>query len=115
MGYHRDSDLGTTKTGIDPSTAGALCYLLGFVSGILFYIVEKDNSFVRFHGIQSTLVFGGLFVAMMILKMIPVLGFVANFLLGLGAFVIWLFMMVKAAQGIAYKLPFVGDIAEKNI
>jgi uncharacterized membrane protein len=116
MPHSRENyDLGTTKTGIDPTTAGALCYLLGFVTGILFYIVEKDNAYVRFHGLQSTLVFGGFFVAMMILKIIPVLGFILNFILALVAFVIWLFLMVKASQGVAFKLPLVGDIAERNI
>ena len=52
---------------------------------------------------------------MMILKIIPVLGFILNFILALSAFVIWLFLMVKASQGVAFKLPIVGDIAERNI
>jgi uncharacterized membrane protein len=110
-----DYDLGTTKSGIEPSVAGALAYLLGFVTGIFFYILEKDNAFVRFHALQSTMIFGGLFVVIMVLKVIPVLGFILNFFLSIAAFSIWLFMMVKASQGIAFKLPVVGDIAERNI
>lgn len=110
-----DYDLGTTKTGIEPTVAAALCYLLGFVTGIVFFIIEKDNAFVRFHALQSTMVFGGLFVVIMILKVIPVLGFILNFFLSIAAFSIWLFMMVKASQGIAFKLPIIGDIAERNI
>jgi uncharacterized membrane protein len=109
------SDLGTTKSGLDPTVAAALAYLLGFVSGILFYIVEKHNPFVRFHGLQSTIFFGGLFVIVAVLHQIPILGFILNFIILLTAFVIWLFLMVKASQGIAFKLPFIGDLAERNL
>ena len=110
-----DLDLGITKSGMEPSVAGALSYLLGFITGILLYILEKDNPFVRFHALQSTMVFGGLFVVMMTLRIIPVLGFVFNFFLSIAGFSIWLFMMVKASQGVAFKLPVVGDIAERNL
>jgi uncharacterized membrane protein len=108
-------DLGRTVSGLDPIVAGALSYLLFFLSGILFYIVEKDNPYVRFHALQSTIFFGALFVITMILQVIPVLGFILNFFLWLGAFTVWLFLMVKAAQGVAFKLPIVGEIAERNI
>ncbi len=110
-----DSDLGTTVSGLEPTVAGALAYLLWFVSGILFFIVEKHNAFVRFHALQSIILFGGLFVIMLVFGIIPILGFVVNFLLSISAFVIWLFLMVKAAQGVAFKLPIIGDIAERNI
>jgi uncharacterized membrane protein len=112
---HTDAELGPTRSGLEPTIAGALTYLLGFVTGILFFIVEKENPFVRFHALQSTIFFGALFVAMVFFSIIPILGFLVNFLLGLCAFVVWLFMMVKAAQGVAFKLPVVGDIAERNI
>jgi uncharacterized membrane protein len=110
-----DAELGSTRSGLEPTVAGALCYLLGFITGILFFILEKDNPFIRFHALQSTIFFGALFVAMTFFSIIPILGFLVNFLLGLCAFVIWLFMMIKAAQGVAFKLPLVGDLAEKNI
>lgn len=110
-----DIDLGTTRMGIEPTAAGALAYLLGFVTGILFYIVEKDNPFVRFHALQSTILFGSLFILMMFFSLIPILGFLVNFLLGLCAFAAWLFLMIKAAQGVAFKLPVIGDIAERNL
>jgi uncharacterized membrane protein len=112
---HSDAELGPTQSGLEPTVAGALCYLLGFVTGILFFIAEKNNAFIRFHALQSILFFGGLFVCMMFFGLIPILGFVVNFLLGLCAFVVWLFLMVKAAQGFAFKLPILGDIAERNI
>lgn len=110
-----DLELGPTRTGLEPTVAGALAYLLGFVSGILFFIAEKDNPFIRFHALQSTILFGGLFVVMMVFGLIPFLGFLVNFLLGLCAFVVWLFLMIKAAQGIAFKLPLLGDLVERNL
>jgi len=112
---HTDAELGPTKSGLEPTVAGALSYLLGFITGILFFIVEKDNPFVRFHALQSIIFFGSLFVVMIFFSIIPILGFLVNFLLSLCAFAIWLFMMVKAGQGVAFKLPLVGDIAERNI
>lgn len=110
-----DQDLGTTVSGLEPTVAGALAYLLWFVSGILFFIVEKNNPFVRFHALQSTMLFGGFFVLMMFFGIIPILGFIVNFLLSICAFILWLFLMVKAAQGVAFKLPILGDLAEKNL
>ncbi len=109
-----DQDLGTTVSGLEPAVAGALSYLLGFISGILFFIVEKNNVYVRFHALQSIILFGGLFVVMAVFGIIPILGFLVNFLLGISGFVIWLFLMVKAAQGVVFKLPIIGDIAERN-
>lgn len=109
-----ENDLGTTRSGMEPTAAGALCYLLGFISGLLFYIVEKDNTFVRFHALQSILTFGAWFVAIMVFRVIPILGFIVNFFLMIAGFILWLFLMLKAGQGIAFKLPFVGDLIERH-
>ena len=86
-GRSSDKDLGTTVSGLEPTVAGALAYLLWFVSGILFFIVEKNNAFVRFHALQSIMLFGGIFVVMMFFGVIPILGFVVNFLLSICAFI----------------------------
>ena len=63
------NDLGKTSTGINPTVAGLLCYLLGFVTGIIFLVLEKENRFVRFHAMQSIFVFGFLFILQMILSL----------------------------------------------
>ena len=47
----------------NPKLMGALAYLLGPITGILFLLMEKGNKFVRFHAMQSTILFGGLFVS----------------------------------------------------
>lgn len=103
-----------TALGIDQNIEGVLCYVLGFLTGIIFLVLEKENNFVRFHAFQSIVVFFTLFVLNFIIGFIPVIGLlsVAISLLGL---VLWVFLMVKAFQGEMYKLPWAGDIAEKQV
>lgn len=94
---------------------GALTYLLGFITGIIFLLVEKQSRFVRFHAMQSTILFGGLFVVNIALGFIPLLGWLAGLLLSLLGFVFWIILMWKAFQGEMYKVPYIGDIAEKQL
>ncbi len=51
-----------TSLGLEENIEGVLCYLLGFITGIAFYLLEKENKFVRFHAMQSIIVFGALFI-----------------------------------------------------
>ena len=63
-----------TSTGLDANVAAALSYLVGFVTGIIFLLVEKENKFVRFHAMQSTLVFIGIVAIDILLQIVPILG-----------------------------------------
>jgi len=107
-------DLGKTSTGMQANLAALLSYLVGFISGIVFYLIEKDNKFVRFHAMQSIIVFGFLFVLGFILPFIPFLGWMLMPFLWIFNVVLWILLMVKAYQGERFKLPIAGDIAEKN-
>ena len=98
-----------TSTGLAENVAGLLCYVLGWISGLVFLLIEKDNKFVRFHSRQSIIVFGILSLASIILSWIPFVGLVI-WVLGL---VLWIVLMVKAFQGELYKLPWAGNLAEK--
>lgn len=93
----------------------AASYLLGFVTGIIFLLIEKQSKVVRFHAMQSTVLFGGIFVANIVLGFIPILGWIVGLVLSLGAFVLWIVLMWKAFQGEMYKVPFVGEMAEKQL
>jgi uncharacterized membrane protein len=104
-----------TALGIDENIEGLLCYVLGFITGILFLVLEKDNKFVRFHAMQSIVTFLALFVISMVIGFIPILGWMLSGLLGLIGLVLWLLLMFKAYQGEMYKLPIAGDLAEKQI
>ncbi|MCM8799738.1 MAG: DUF4870 domain-containing protein [Candidatus Omnitrophica bacterium] len=109
-----ETNLGKTSTGMQANVAGLLSYLLGFITGIIFYVIEKENKFVRFHAMQSTVVFGFLFVLSMVLRFIPILGWTLNILVSIFSLILWIILMIKAYQGESFKLPVAGDIAEKN-
>lgn len=104
-----------SSTGLDPKLAGVLCYLLGILSGVAFLVIEKDSAFVRFHALQSTLTFGALIVAQVVVRWIPVLGSILGFLLTLVGIVLWLHLMYRAYQGQWYKLPYIGDLVEDQL
>lgn len=103
-----------TSTGLSPNVAGALCYLLGWVTGLIFFIIEKENQFVRFHAMQSIIVFGALTVAYIILLVIPFIGWILDIFLSILGFILWIVLMIKASQGQKFKLPIAGDFAEKQ-
>jgi uncharacterized membrane protein len=101
-----------TSTGLDANLAAALSYLVGFVTGAIFLVVEKENKFVRFHAMQSTLLFAGIVVIDLLLKVVPVLGpLVVIFVVIPVSAVLWLLLIYKAYQGEEYKLPLVGQLA----
>jgi uncharacterized membrane protein len=105
-----------TSTGLDANLAAALSYLVGFVSGIVFLVIEKENRFVRFHALQSVLAFGAITLLWVLLNAVPLLGFVLGVLVIIpGSAIIWLFLMFKAYQGEEFKLPIVGSIAAERI
>ena len=104
-----------TSTGLDQNIAGMLCYLVGWITGLIFFLIEKDNKFVRFHAMQSIITFGGLTMLFMVLGFIPFLGWLLFPILGIVQLVLWILLMVKAYQGEQFKLPVIGDLAEKNI
>ena len=105
-----------TSTGLDANLAAALSYLVGFVTGVIFLLVEKENRFVRFHAMQSTLVFAGIVILDILMQIVPILGAVVVFLVVIPASaILWLFLMFKAYQGEEFKLPFVGQIAADKV
>jgi uncharacterized membrane protein len=103
-----------TSTGLDQNVAGLLCYLFGWVTGIIFLILEKENSLVRFHAIQSIIVFGFFTVASAAIGWIPIIGDFFSAAIGIIAFVVWIVLMVKASQGEKYKVFIAGDIADRQ-
>lgn len=97
-------------TGLPKNTAAALSYVLGWLSGLFFLFVEKDE-FVRFHAMQSIVVFG----ALTILSLVPIIGWILSPIVFLAGLALWLILIIKAYQGERYKLPYVGNFAEKQL
>ncbi len=122
-----ESTSSETGSGLDANLAGALAYLLSPITGILFFLLEGNNKFVRFHAAQS-IVFGvGMFViyiamaiVQMLLLFIPHLGALFSLLfslaylvVGFAAFLTWLFLMYKAYSNERFALPVFGQLAEQ--
>lgn len=101
-----------TSTGLDKNIASGLCYVFGWVSGLIFLLIEKEDKEIRFHAMQSIVVFGGLNIAQIVLS-ISVIGLPLIPLVGVIGLVLWILLMVKSFQGEQYKLPYAGDLAEK--
>ncbi len=102
-----------SSTGLEENVAGLLCYILGWVSGLVFFLIEKDSKFVKFHAMQSIITFVALMIIMWIANVIPLIGWLIAGLVGLLALVLWIILMIKAYQGEKFKLPVIGDLAEK--
>lgn len=98
--------------GLKKTTSGALAYVLGPVTGVIFLIIDKDP-FVRFHAMQSIVVFVTLFVLQWVLG-ITIILFPLSALIGIISFVLWLILIYKAWQGEEYEVPVLGKIA-KNL
>ena len=103
---------GHSSTGLEPNTAGLLCYLGFWITGIIFLVIEQENRFVRFHALQSIVAFGGLAIVGVFVRIIPYAGVVFGPIIGILVLVVWIMMMVKAHQGELYRLPLAGLIAE---
>jgi len=116
-------------TAMSSNVAGLLCYILGFVTGIIFLVIEpyKDDKFVRFHAFQS-IFFNVALIVFWIVYMIVVsiLGIVSFGILGVALGLVgliiflailgyWIFLMYKAYSNELYKIPFIGDLAAKQV
>ncbi|MCX6685785.1 MAG: DUF4870 domain-containing protein [Methanoregula sp.] len=117
--------------GLDENVASAACYVLGWLTGIIFFLMEKDNKTVRFHAMQSVLTFLPLTLIYWIIGMIfSMMFFEAGMYGAYGAWgilslittliaivmlILWLVLMFKAYQGEKFKVPIVGDIAENQV
>ena len=132
---------GKSSTGLDDNIAALLTYIFGWVSGLIFFLIEKDSKLVRFHAMQSILfgiVWSVLMVVLVFIGMIftfigaaatAAAGDAAGTLFGLIISLVWLLVWlvplalfvgliltaVKAYQGQMFKLPIIGNMAEKIV
>jgi uncharacterized membrane protein len=123
---------GKSSTGLDENLAALLSYIFGWVSGLVFFLIEKDSRLVKFHAMQSILLnaaalilglvlwFCWVFVTIIFASINDTLGSLVGLVLGLLLFVFWIGMLiavvlclVKAYQKQYFKLPVIGSFAEK--
>jgi uncharacterized membrane protein len=105
-----------SSTGLASNIGGLLSYALGWLTGLIFFLVEGKDEFVRFHAMQSIIVFGAITVFSIlssILLIVPFLGVMVVSFVWIASVVLWIILMVKAYQGERFKLPIAGDLAEQ--
>jgi len=115
-----------SSTGLSANVAGLLCYVAGWITGIVFVVLEKKSKFVKFHAWQSIMVFGVLTVVQIILSILSAIA-VSTFSFGLLQFAhvlniivwvltvgLWIALMLLAYQGKMWKVPGAGNWAEKQ-
>ena len=110
-----DEPGGRATTGLEPNIAGLLCYVLGWITGLIFILIEQEDQFVRFHAWQSIFTFGGLTLIGLAVGWIPLAGVILGAIVGLATVALWILLIVMAAQGNRYKLPYIGDLAERQV
>ena len=108
-----------SSTGLESNIAGLLSYLVGWITGLIFFLIEQEDEFVRFHAMQSIIVFGAVSVVQIVLAILAIIPYagtifaIIGYIVWLVAVVLWIVLMVKAYQGERFKLPVAGDMAEK--
>jgi len=115
-----------SSTGMSANVAGLLCYVAGWITGIVFVVLEKKSKFVKFHAWQSIMVFGVLTVVQIILSILNAIA-ISTFSFGLWQFAhvlgvivwvitagLWIALVILAAQGKMWKVPGAGNWAEKQ-
>lgn len=107
--------------GMSDNVAGMLAYIT-IIPAIIFLVLEpyNRNRFVRFHSFQCLFFAAAVLVihfGLGVLTVVPFMGvltFPLHMLVNLGAFILWIILLIKANQGQVYKLPFIGDLAEQQ-
>jgi uncharacterized membrane protein len=116
----------TTSTGLASNVAGALAYLFGPITGIVFFLLETEDRFVRFHAAQSitlgillVVASVGLSILGAVLAFIPMMGWLiwmlTTVVLSIGTFVLWLLLIYRAYRGELWEVPFAGQVARRLV
>jgi uncharacterized membrane protein len=110
--YNTANPNGPTTINMEPNVAAGLSYLT-WIAGLIFFLIEKKNRFVRFNALQEILLTVVVFVAGFILGYIPFIGGAISSLVWIAGFILWLICIINAFQGKYFKLPIIGDYAER--
>ncbi|HEX6554104.1 MAG TPA: hypothetical protein VF026_15160 [Ktedonobacteraceae bacterium] len=116
---------GPTSTGLSARTEAILAYLFWWLGGLVFFVIERKNRFVRFNAAQSIIFFGGVSVlleALHLISIIPLLGLLlaiplsfASTIITVVAIITWLFMMFQMYRGRNFRIPIVSEYADKLV
>ena len=98
--------------GMNENVTALLSYFFGWLSGLVVFLLEKDNEFVRYHAIQSMVVFGSLTILNIVFRFLPMFHGLVVPILNIVGLVLWVVLMVKAAQHERFRLPIVSDVTD---
>ncbi|HEY7419067.1 MAG TPA: hypothetical protein VH593_28050 [Ktedonobacteraceae bacterium] len=104
-----------TSLGLDPRLESVLCYALGWLSGLILLFVEKQNREVRYHALQSVIIFGGLNILVWVLGAIPIISFLLVPFLWFVTLAAWIGLMVTAYINYPIKIPVVSEYADRYV
>ena len=122
-----------TALNLDPRVERVLCYVLGWITGLIFFFIERENRNIRFHAMQSIILFGALTILLIGISIISLIFMVAfafvsglagivsgffgviNTLIGLATLAVWIFCLIKSYQDKNFRLPFIGNVADSII
>lgn len=127
IGVERPPETPTSVGNLDPNVAGALAYLFGPITGLIIFLIEERNEFVRFHAAQSLVVFGGLWILAIAVSMFSTFLWAFNgffilmfdllfsliwFVVALATVILWIYLMIRAYQGETPRIPVAAGIAD---
>ncbi len=115
------------SSGLSPNVAAGLSYLFLLIGGIVFILIEKEDRYVRFHAMQSILlgaawivlqialnVIEAIFAATNVLGfLVVIIGLLVSLVLGLGFFILWIILVIRAFQGQGIRLPYLAPLADQ--
>ena len=100
-----------STSGVPQGIAGVICYFIPLVGGLVFLFLEKENKLVRFHAVQSILLWIVFILVLAIFNWIPIIGW----LIDIAVVVLWLFIMYQALMEREFMLPAIGGIAKRQV
>lgn len=105
----------SSTAALTDNIAGMLAYVT-IIPAIVFLLLEpyNRNRFIRFHAFQCVFLCIVLVVIHVVLLAVPIIGWAISIFVNLGALVLWIVLLLKAYQGQMFKLPIIGDLAEKQ-
>lgn len=125
-----------SSTGLEPNIGGFLSYLFGWLTGLIFLFLEKENKYIRFHALQSIFVFGTLNILYVLITVFQgivisiawgitgeelIIGAITGifglfiFLINVASLALWITLMIKAYKNETFEIPVAGEIAKKQV
>ncbi len=113
----KEKTANTKPYNLEPNVEAALSYLLSPITGVVVFMLEKENKFVRFHALQSIFFGIAVFIAWNIAVMTtPILiGVLLTPIVSIGSFILWLMLIWKAYNNEEWEIPYLGKLVREQL